>query len=110
VRSLATHVQPIFTTVCAGCHAATFPSGGLDLTDGAAAGHLVGIASAGCPSLTRVTACGALPSQSLLIDKLQAGQPGGLPPSCGGPMPAFGSITPAEFDSIVDWVAQGAPP
>lgn len=111
-RSLATDVQPIFTAACAAsCHAGTFPSGGLNLSAGVAATKLVGVGSANCAGLTRVVACGPLPSQSLLVDKLAAKQLGAFPTSgCGGPMPQTGSITPTEFQSIVDWVAQGAPP
>jgi cytochrome c551/c552 len=109
-RTLAADVQPIFSLACTGCHSGAFPSGGMDLSSGAAAGSLIGVGSAGCPSLVRVMTCGPLPSQSLLIDKLQAGQNFGFPSSgCGGPMPASGSITAAEFETILDWVAQGAP-
>ena len=111
-RSLATHVQPIFTAVCAAsCHTGPFPSGGMNLSAGVAASSLIGVGSASCAALTRVVACGPLPRQSLIVDKLTAGQVGGFPSSgCGGPMPAVGSITPTEFQTIVDWVAQGAPP
>ena len=108
VRTLATHVQPIFDVACASsCHAAGFPSGQLDLSSGAARANLIGIGTA-CGSI-RVQACGPLASQSLLVDKLQAGRLGTFP-SCGGPMPASGFITNADYLSVVDWVAQGAPP
>ena len=107
-RTLA-DVQTTFTTVCAAsCHSALGQSGGLVLEAGVARGNLVGVAS-NCSGQLRVRACGALPADSLLIDKLHAGQTATFP-ACGGPMPAIGSITPTEYETIVDWVAQGAPP
>lgn len=109
-RTLSADVQPILSSVCAAsCHSAINQSGGLSLASGAALGNLVGVPSANCATLTRVRACGSLPADSLLIDKLAAGQNSTFP-ACGGPMPAAGSITPTEFLTIVDWVAQGAPP
>lgn len=109
-RTMSADVQPILSAVCASsCHSAVSQSGGLNLSSGAALGNLVGVPSANCSTLTRVRACGSLPTDSLLIDKLAAGQNSTFP-GCGGPMPAAGSITPAEFLTIVDWVAQGAPP
>lgn len=108
-RSLAAHVQPIFNAACAStCHAAGFPSGGLDLSSGAAGGNLIGVGS-NCNGSPRVVACGPLASQSLLVDKLEAGQ-NFTSPACGSPMPASGFISAVQFQSVVDWIAQGAPP
>ncbi|MFT3713450.1 MAG: IPT/TIG domain-containing protein [Archangium sp.] len=108
-RGFATDVQSILLTNCgSSCHAAASQSGGLNLETNARA-NLVGVPSANCSTLTRVKACGSLPADSLLIDKLAAGQNATFP-ACGGPMPAAGSITATEFQTILDWVAQGAPP
>jgi hypothetical protein len=97
-RTLSTDVQPILTLACSGCHT--------DFVSGSSAASLIGVP--GCGAQARVVACGPLPTQSLIVDKLQAGLMG-TQPACGGPMPASGAITQAEFETILDWVAQGAP-
>ena len=56
----------------------------------------------------RVVACGPLPSQSLLVDKILAKMKG-TNPACGGDMPPTGSaITQAQYQAIIDWIAAGA--
>ncbi|MCP3136349.1 hypothetical protein [Pyxidicoccus xibeiensis] len=52
--------------------------------------------------------CGPLRSQSVLIDKVLATN---ASPACSGaPMPKGQPLTAAEKQTLIDWVAQGAPP
>lgn len=107
--TLAANVQPLFTNRCAtsGCHAS--PATPVNLTSGRSYGELVGVpSSGGCSSRLRVLACGPRREQSFLIDKLLATNSS---PACSGsPMPKGSPLSAAEVQSIIDWVAQGAPP
>ncbi|WP_163997684.1 IPT/TIG domain-containing protein [Pyxidicoccus caerfyrddinensis] len=105
--TLATHVQPLFEKNCnSGCHSS--PSTPINLTSGRAYGELVGQTSSGCASTLLVKACGPLRSQSVLIDKVLATNSS---PACSGAaMPKGQPLTAAEKQTLIDWVAQGAPP
>lgn len=105
--TLATHVQPIFNGNCnSGCHAS--PSTPVNLTSGRAYSELVGQPSGACGSTLLVKACGPLRSQSVLIDKVLATN--SSPACAGSPMPRGQPLTAAEKQTLIDWVAQGAPP
>jgi len=96
-----THVQPIFSTRCTGCHiGATF--GGLSLVDGASWGHLVGVPSTLRPDLLRVRPFE--PDQSLLLLRLDppAGGTVSLMPDGGPPIPG------AEIALVRRWIVEGA--
>lgn len=105
--TLATHVQPLFNANCnSGCHGS--PSTPVNLTSGRAYGELVGQLSSGCTTTLLVKACGPLRSQSVLIDKILATN---TSQACSGaPMPKGQPLTAAEKQTLIDWVAQGAPP
>jgi mono/diheme cytochrome c family protein len=104
--TLSGTVQPIFTASCASssCHSDTTAAGGLRLTGGKSFSDLVGVRSACTP--LRVVACGPLRSQSVLIDKLLASV--SSPPCRGTKMPKTGTLSNAQIQAIVDWVAAGA--
>jgi hypothetical protein len=103
--SLASNVQPVFSRSCTGCHGSGGDAG-LNLSSGAAYANLVAVPSRGCSGM-RVLACGPLRTQSVLIDKIMAS--GGGAPCSGGQMPPGGSLSATDQQSIIDWVAQGAP-
>ncbi len=108
VSTLSANVQTVFTSNCiTGCHSATTQAGGLVLASGSAAANLIGVASTGCAGEIRVVKCQPLRSQSVLIDKIMSSL--SSPPCAGSPMPKTGSLTAAEKQTILDWVAQGAP-
>ena len=98
-------VQPIFTSLCIGCHYTGNRIGApMSLQSGLSYGNLVGVTSSYCSPELRVLGCGPLTSQSVLIDKLFASTP------CYGlKMPPSGSITNSQQQTILDWVAEGAP-
>lgn len=92
----------VFTASCAfsGCHEGATSSGNLALEDGAAFANLVGIASDGVPTATRVVP--ADPDASYLILKLEAGE--GI---VGGQMPSV-PLDAERIQLVRDWIAQGA--
>ena len=99
----------IFDTKCRSCHTGN-ASGNLDLSSPAAiaanlATGLIGIPSSICSPKFRVVVGDPRPASSVLIDKIKSASP-----CSGNPMPPFGStlLTPAEIQTIVDWVAGGA--
>ncbi|HZI16482.1 MAG TPA: IPT/TIG domain-containing protein [Myxococcus sp.] len=106
VSTLATQVQPIFERNCnSGCHSS--PSTPVDLTESRAYAELVGQPSGACTTRLLVKACGPLRSQSVLIDKVLATN---TSQACSGaPMPKGQPLTAAEKQTLIDWVAQGAP-
>jgi hypothetical protein len=101
--SYAADVQPIFDASCAGaaCHAGVMPSAGLDLRPAASYGQLVEVPAEQCASRLRV-APGA-PDQSYLVDKIR-----GTNLCAGTRMPKDSSLSPAEIQLVVDWIAAGA--
>lgn len=109
VASLSANVQSIFTTSCATslCHVAGRAAP--DLSNGTAYASLVGVPSTGCSPTLLVLTCGPMRSQSVLVDKIQATN---VSPACGtgSPMPKGSpALTNTQIQTIVDWVAEGAP-
>ncbi len=109
--TLASNVQTVFTASCAtaNCHV-TGGTSPMSLASGAAYGSLVGVPSTllGCGAELMVLACGPQRSQSTLIDKILSTS---TDPACDGvPMPKGQPLTKTDKQTIIDWVAQGAPP
>ncbi len=106
--TLAGDVQPIFDASCAtsGCHVSTGGLAPMDLTDGHSYGSLVGVGSIEC-NADRVMACGPSRGESVLVDKILATS--ASPPCAGVAMPKRGSLSSSDIQTIVDWIAQGAP-
>jgi hypothetical protein len=106
-KTLLADVQPIFDAKCRACHTGN-ANGNLDMSSyatsaSAGATGLIGIPSSGCSLKFRVVVGDPRPTSSVLIDKIKSASP------CSGtPMPPTGSLTPAEVQTIVDWVAGGA--
>ncbi|MEQ1526162.1 MAG: hypothetical protein ABL911_05425 [Gallionella sp.] len=109
-KTLAADVYPILDAKCRSCHTGA-ANGNLDFatyaaTASASATGLIGIHSSGCPSRFRVAVGDPRRTSSVLIDKISAS---GTP--CSGIlMPPVGSpqLTPAEIQTMIDWVAGGA--
>jgi mono/diheme cytochrome c family protein len=95
-------VDAIFQTACVRCHGA---SGGLNLaTPAAAYTALVGAPAAGtaCAGGGRVRVVAGNPMGSLLYLKLVNMQ------TCGNSMPRSGPLTPAQIDTVRQWIQGGA--
>lgn len=105
--TLSGNVQTIFTNSCAtaSCHSGSTPADGLNLQSGSAYANLVGVASNQCSGRLRVLSCGPQTTQSYLVAKLE-----GLDLCSGSQMPKGAPLSSANIQTIVDWVAQGAPP
>jgi hypothetical protein len=104
--SFAGEILPIFGASCDGaqCHDASNPAESLDLTQPAAHGALVGIASVQCPSVQLVNA--GNPDQSYLVWKLQ----GAGPCFAGSVMPkGLPLLSSTQIQLVRDWIANGAP-
>jgi hypothetical protein len=109
-RRLDADVYPILDAKCRSCHTGA-TNGNLDFSSFAATissntTGLIGIPSSGCPPKFRVAVGDARRTSSVLIDKISAsGTPcsGALMPPTGSP-----ALTPAEIQTMVDWVAGGA--
>jgi predicted phage tail protein len=102
--SFKTDVLPIFAAACAGCHGT---AAGLDLSDMAAHGALVNMASTQCATDKRVLP--AEPDKSYLMWKLKGAAPTG---ACykGVQMPKGGTpLSMAQLATVTDWIAAGAP-
>ena len=102
--------KKIFDSTCATtfCHGTGAASGGLDLSDGAAYGNLVGVLAtneaAKAANLQRVLPND--PADIFLLLKLE----GTLAAGEGVPMPLVGGPLPASaIDTIRSWIAAGAP-
>lgn len=103
--SFSKDVQPIFSASCAlrGCHGATSPKEGLDLSSGAAYSNLVNVAAHECSNRLRVKP--GDPAASYVMNKLM-----GVSLCSGSQMPKAGSSLPkAEINSIGAWICSGAP-
>ncbi len=107
LSTLSGNVQSIFNTSCtnAGCHNSVAKAGSLVLASDSAYANLINVASSGCSGALRVVPGDPRTVSSILVDKLTA-----PPPCAGSAMPKTGSISAANVQTIVDWVAQGAPP
>ena len=100
-------VQPIFTRTCAfatGCHAGPDAQQGMDLSAGQAYSNVVNMPSMEVPRLFRIAPSNA--DSSYLVLKIQGRA--GLVDGVGTRMPLGGSLTQAQIDTIVGWVAAGA--
>ncbi len=90
---------------CIGCHTAAgrTPAANLNLTDGAAYGQLVNVASTGKPGEIRVIP--GNPDASYLIQKIE-----GAPGIVGQRMPRTGGpfLTPGQISIIRRWIQLGA--
>jgi len=104
--TLSANVQPIFTASCAtaGCHSSGNPNVPMSLAAGQSYGNTVGVPCSECPPRLRVLACGPLTSQSYLVAKLE-----GTDICSGTRMPAAAPLSSKDVQTIVDWIAQGAP-
>jgi chitinase len=102
--TLSAGVQPLFTANCtnAGCHGRVNPKEGLDLRAGKSYSDLVGVPSAQCSNRMRVSAGNS--AASYLVDKLT-----GTSLCSGSKMPKSGSLSPAEIQTVIDWIDLGAP-
>ncbi len=105
--TFSSSVQSIFTRNCAfatGCHAGPDAQQGMNLSAGQAYSNIVNVRSMQVPELFRIAPGNA--DSSYLVLKIQgrAGLVGGL----GTRMPLGGSLTQAQIDTIVAWVAAGA--
>jgi hypothetical protein len=99
-----TRIQPIFEANCS-CHLTTVGSGGLSLREGLAYDNLVGVMSAGAPSLTRVVPGST--QDSYLVHKLRGTHLdfGGV----GMQMPLGATLPEADIAEIEAWIDEGAP-
>lgn len=121
--SLFTPVQTIFSTSggCTGCHTGASPPQGLNLEPANAYANLVDRNSAELPSMKRVNSVNHDPLQSYMFNKINgtqgglAGCPtitscfGGPAAPCGGRMPCGSVLSPADINTIRNWIAAGAP-
>ena len=105
--SFAADIQPIFTRRCSigGCHSLATAQAGLTLVAGASYGSLVGVQSRLRPQFLRVAPSD--PANSWLIRMI-----GNDPALRFGHqrMPlASTPLTPNQIETIVNWIAKGAP-
>jgi hypothetical protein len=102
--SFSADVQPILTASCASaaCHTGFMPAEGLRLDEGVAYGELVGVISSQCAG--RALVAPGAPESSYLVDKLR-----GINLCSGTRMPKSGPLPAAQIQTMVDWIAQGAP-
>ena len=93
--------ERVFLQSCAlpGCHAGSSPQAGLDLTAGRSYAALVGIESQTDPQ--RLLVEPGAPEESVLILTLRRSSTPVMPPA--------GPLQTAVIDSIVVWIANGAP-
>ncbi len=98
-------MQPIFTASCAlaGCHASTAPQAGLVLASGSSYAAIVNVNANQCGG-TRKRVLPGDPDNSYIIDKLL-----GVDLCNGVKMPASGSVTSTDVDTIAAWICAGAP-
>lgn len=89
--------QNIFNNSCVSCHSASSPSGGLDLSEGAAYDNLVNVASTGS-NLQRVVPFNS--SASYLFKVLDGTDAPLMPPGA--------RLSQAKIDSVKSWINRGA--
>jgi hypothetical protein len=106
-KTLATHIQPIFTASCAGCHTGLAAENYLDLSSYAASAGSSGPInnqSIGCSSRLRIKPGDPRASSSFLIDKISNTTPCSGNKMTGSPT----LMTQTEIDAMIEWVAGGA--
>jgi hypothetical protein len=110
VVSFALNVQPIFSDDCGvvGCHVPGSPTGGLILAQGFAYAQLVSVPAGESPTLSYVNP--GDPTTSYLAAKINyMGLFGTIGKLSLMPATSTGStLSPAEIDTIANWIAQGA--
>jgi hypothetical protein len=95
-------VPMILTSKCAfaGCHAATNGAAGLDLASADVPSRLVdhdtGTETGAACMGKKLLNANTNPATGVLVEKLTT-------PTCGGPMPAIGSLTATEKTCLLDW-------
>lgn len=106
-QTVSNGIQSLFTTRCAGCHNGT-GSDKLDLRN-ATIGNTIGVIgypSIGCSPKLRTTPGDPRRASSVLIDKIKAAS--GVAACSGASMPISGTLSDAEIQALIDWVAGGA--
>jgi hypothetical protein len=109
VPTYSTHIQPIWTQKCTGCHDNSSPDGGLNLLSANSWSNLVGAQSTNTcgmsPRPVRVVA--GQPDNSVLVWKI-----GGSTTTCGGTMPqndqTYFATNPGLVTRIRSWILAGA--
>lgn len=104
--SLATHVQPVFSNRCVGCHVGADAPDGLELTVGDAYAHTVGVAAVQLPTMDLISP--ADPDDSYLVHKIQGTHVGVGGAANRMPLGAA-PLRDQVIDLIRRWVAEGAP-
>jgi len=105
--SFSGDVQPIFTARCAlpACHSGSFPTGGLNLSDGSSFAAIVGRASTEKPEVKLIDPNS--PTTSYLVWKVSKAPPGQT--IVGLQMPYnLPPLSLAEMETIRTWVMEGA--
>lgn len=93
----STQIQPIFNSICTGCHGG---SGGLYLSSNVSYANLVNVqAQSSCTSMKRVLPGDA--SNSVLYRKVSGS-------TCGAQMPQGGNLSTSQIKLIQDWINEGA--
>jgi hypothetical protein len=92
----------VFTPMCTGCHAGAAAPAGLRLDATSSYALLVGVASAGQPSMQRINP--GNPDNSYLVRKLEGSAAVGARMPLGGPF-----LDDATIAVIRQWIAAGAP-
>ena len=103
--TLSSLQSTVFSQRCAfvGCHAGDFPAEGLDLSEGAALDHIVGVPSSEQPAFLRVKPGDA--ADSYLFMKLVDD------PRIDGERMPLGDVPldVTQLDAIMTWIENGAP-
>lgn len=96
---LASIQSTVFAPSCGqgGCHGATEPAAGLDLTAADLSSRLVEVPALTCD---RTLVVPAAPDLSFLYEKLSSPSP-----ACGQPMPPGRSLDPADIECVRQWIA-----
>lgn len=106
-KTLLTHIQPIFTASCGGCHTGGAAQNYLDLSSYSASAGSTGPInnqSIGCSSRLRINPGDPRTTSSFLIDKIS-----NTTPCSGNKMTGSPTVmTQTEIDAIIEWVAGGA--
>lgn len=107
VPKYSEHIQPIWNSMCTGCHSSP-GRGGLNLLAGSSHTSLVNAAAAGTPCGGKgyIRVVPGKPDESLLVNKLHP------TPLCGGGMPpsntSYFQNNPGQLTRIRSWILAGA--
>lgn len=86
-----------------GCHGSFNPAQGLNLSAGQSHAGLVNVTAEQCNDGRKRVLPGQ-PSQSYLMDKVM-----GVDLCFGNKMPKTGMLSPAQVQTLSDWICTGAP-